>query len=127
MNYYALLTLCFVFFFSSTIFVYAIVKSPFIQYFLDEPDSRKMHQLQIPRIGGFAIILSYGFVLAILAVLSPQLLKHVLLNDTGMAIGFATILIFILGFFDDSKFVTLNVPTKFGVQFTIAIGVVYFW
>jgi UDP-GlcNAc:undecaprenyl-phosphate/decaprenyl-phosphate GlcNAc-1-phosphate transferase len=124
-NYTALISVSTLFFLVSTLFVYLSARSPLARYFLDEPDKRKMHTIQIPRIGGFAIILSYAAVLSLLAVVSPTLLDLVLLNDTGKAIGFAALLVFILGFFDDSTFVELTVAIKFGVQFVIALGVVY--
>lgn len=124
-NYALLILLSGVFFGVSSLFVYVFSRSVLAKYFLDEPDKRKMHQLQIPRIGGVAILAAYGAVLLLLALLSPELFQAVLWNPTGKAIGFAAVLIFVLGFLDDSVFVTLNVPVKFGVQFIIAIGVVY--
>lgn len=127
MNYYTLFYTTAFFFILSVGFVYLVSISPLVPYFLDAPDKRKMHQLQIPRIGGFGMLLALGVGLGTLALLSPHTLQLVLLNNTGLAIGYAATLVFILGFFDDSTFVELTVPIKFGVQFLIAIGVVYFF
>jgi len=124
-TYYTLFFTALAFALASMITVYFASRSPLARFFLDEPDKRKMHQLQIPRIGGFAFLLAYGIVMGIVAIVSPDLFEMILWNNEGKAIGFAAIIVFILGFFDDSTFVELTVAIKFGAQFIIAIAVVY--
>jgi len=113
------------FFALSALSIFFVLRTPLVTFFLDAPDRRKMHQLQIPRIGGFAILISYAVSLLILYFFSPDLFQKVLLNDTGSAIAYAALLVFIVGFFDDTTFVNVTVPVKFAMQFGVAIGVVY--
>ncbi len=71
------------------------------------------------------MLIAYGLSLGLVAIFSPEMLEKVLLNDTGLSIAFAALLVFVIGFFDDTTFVNVNVPVKFAFQFGIAIGVVY--
>jgi len=121
----SLLFLSILFFAISAASVYIVIRTPLVKLFLDAPDRRKMHQLQIPRIGGFAVLIAYAISLAIVALVDSTLLNQVLLNDTGLSIAYAGLLVFIIGFFDDTTIINVNVPVKFFFQFSIAAGVVY--
>ncbi|WP_122666125.1 MraY family glycosyltransferase [Pseudomonas viridiflava] len=69
---------------------YALARS-----LMDIPNARSSHSLPTPRGGGVAIVLSFLFALAIVAVDNPQL------GSVFLALGGAGLVVAILGFLDD--------------------------
>ena len=101
--------------------------SPLVRYFRDDPDSRKMHHKPVPRIGGFAIVISflvmigvwyfhqkvYGFTPG----LSFKILQTILLSCG---------IIGLFGFFDDTSFAIVRVRHKVFSEIILAGSAVYF-
>jgi UDP-GlcNAc:undecaprenyl-phosphate GlcNAc-1-phosphate transferase len=107
--------------------IWLILKWPWLlRFFTDKPDSRKVHQRSIPRIGGFAIlslfllfivlITNSGFISIIetftnFTPIDPILLKSIIL---------ASVTIFIIGFIDDSTFIKISNSKKLLAEILIA-------
>ena len=127
MNITELITVSTILFIFTTILTFLISRSKISNLFLDAPDSRKLHTLQIPRIGGFAILVSYFIALLILRIIYPQFIEVLFSSDLSKALHYSAFILFILGFFDDTTIVELTVPIKFAGQFLAAIGVVFFF
>lgn len=108
-------------------FIFFINRSKLRIFFIDKPDSRKIHQIQIPRIGGFAFILSFLSLVFFLWAGNTIIFDYYIITPVAQAVFISALLIFILGFFDDTTFIDVNVPTKFGIQFLIALIVVYYF
>lgn len=91
---------------------------------VDRPDERKVHEREIPRVGGLAIIFGFGFPLLLLAANSHAaglVSKNISFLFAMLASGS---LIVGLGVYDD--LVGANAPKKFIVQTAAAIILVSF-
>lgn len=129
---YTLFLLGTAFFLISALSEYLFVNSKLTARFVDIPDARKIHQLQIPRIGGFSFILAYFLTMGGCYLLGHgegtlfySLVENPHIQSTAMGILLGGIVIFIIGFFDDSTFFEVNVPVKLGMQVLAAIVAVY--
>ena len=113
------------FFFMSFISIYLIGDSRLLHFFVDVPDKRKVHSINIPRIGGFCVII--GFFLAILTLLifNSSIFSFWLSDSVGKSIIFSAAIILILGFFDDTILFKVNAYQKIIVQFCLAITIVF--
>jgi UDP-GlcNAc:undecaprenyl-phosphate GlcNAc-1-phosphate transferase len=80
---------------------------------MDQPDTRKVHEQPIPRVGGIGIVLGALIPISLLLPLDVSLASFI----------FGSIILFIFGALDDSR--TLGHYTKFFGQFIAVIGVVY--
>ncbi|ERP31931.1 glycosyltransferase family 4 protein [Chitinivibrio alkaliphilus] len=123
------LLLFLLFFSASASLVYLMYRSNLKHFFVDIPDKRKIHQLLIPRIGGFAFIISFFISLGVVAFFSRITDGNVLLYMRESAI-FAPLvagsaIIFFIGFLDDSTFINVGVGAKFSVQLLVALVSVY--
>jgi len=109
----------------STAAIRIIMHTKLIFVFVDPPDPRKVHSAPIPRVGGIAII---GAVLAATLVwyalsihadfipLPDEIFKSILAAVTGLGV---------LGFLDDSKFVSVRVSHKLVVVVGLAAATVF--
>ena len=103
------------------------LRSSLRQFFIDRPDSRKIHQSPIPRMGGLCIIAASMIVLTFWNKFFP----HAGLGFLGflpLPLYYAVVLsalgLFFLGFFDDSSFAKVRVRHKLGTEFALACLVV---
>ncbi len=87
---------------------------------VDRPDSRKMHQIPIPLMGGAAIFLSFLAVSAVHFLVFDGLAQDYLKPYLALTTG--ALLIVLLGLYDDAK--GLTAPVKFLGQIVAAIPVV---
>lgn len=88
-----------------SIFFTILVKKFALQLkIVDKPDNkRKKHQNKVPLLGGVAIFLSFWLVVAILRILEPHFFGQNFQTDQLLAIFFASIILVILGIWDDIK------------------------
>ncbi len=108
----------------------SLIVTPFVIKFavrinaIDKPGERKVHQTDIPRLGGLAVFTSIAFSLSIVLMFFPELFADVRGHTTRISVLiFCFISIFILGFWDDLE--PLKPGIKFGVQLVIA-ALIYF-
>jgi UDP-GlcNAc:undecaprenyl-phosphate/decaprenyl-phosphate GlcNAc-1-phosphate transferase len=87
----------------------------------DHPGERKVHQIEIPRVGGVAIYLSF-FVALLVGWFSPGIHQWIALPRELPAIVLGGTLVFLLGLWDDIH--SLPAPLKFLVQIAAA-GIAY--
>ncbi|MGM0442770.1 MAG: glycosyltransferase family 4 protein [Fibrobacterota bacterium] len=127
--YMELLFLLLLFFIFSTVSVYILTRSSLHTYFIDTPDRRKMHQLLIPRMGGFAFILSFfaslGVVWLVSRLGSADIFYRMTVHSTSQSIIWGSLIIFSIGFLDDSTFLDVKVAAKFIAQLAAASLVVF--
>ena len=97
------------------------------QFFIDRPDTRKLHLSPIPRLGGLCIIASVAVVLTFWNKFIPHAVLPFMSGPLYYAVVISAIGIFFLGFFDDSSFAKVRVRHKLAVEFAIAIAVVLFF
>ena len=91
---------------------------------VDAPNSRKVHTIITPRIGGLSVFISVVLSLAIILYFNPQFVQVLLDNpDVSIIAGGGLLTVFLLGFWDDLH--PLKPGIKFGVQFLVA-GIIYF-
>ncbi|HXG59115.1 MAG TPA: MraY family glycosyltransferase [Thermoanaerobaculia bacterium] len=91
---------------------------------VDRPDARKLHETEVPRIGGLAIIFGFGFPLLLLAG-NPKAASMVSQNlEQLFAVLASGALIVGLGVYDD--LVGADAPKKFAVQTAAALILVSF-
>jgi UDP-GlcNAc:undecaprenyl-phosphate GlcNAc-1-phosphate transferase len=105
-------------------FIWLLVKTPVVYFFIDKPGIRKIHQRTIPRAGGFCIAVSFFGMLCLWDLFSPdgfpQISSFFFNICMVVTVGIVTI-----GFFDDTRsFVILN-RAKFLLEFLIAAEVVF--
>lgn len=103
-----------------------LLKSPVALYFSDKPDHRKVHFLPIPRLGGVVIISSFILISSIfIANKNVHQFFSIVPVDVLITIGIASVVILLLGFFDDSIFIKVRVRHKLAAQVVIAFTAVY--
>ena len=100
------------------------LRSSLRQFFIDRPDSRKLHLSPIPRMGGLCVILSVMVVLTIWNKFLPHADLPFMALRLYYAVVISAIAIFILGFFDDSSFARVRVRHKLITEFTLAAIIV---
>lgn len=100
-------------------------KSSIRRHFIDIPDVRKIHQIQIPRVGGIGIIIGFFTVFLFLVVLKSNSASYFIDTQFGQATLVGMAIVFLLGFFDDYAKITVSVKIKFAAQFLFAILTVY--
>ena len=127
MAYQTILQVSVVLFAVALIVLNFLSKSPLRHYFIDTPDSRKIHQIQIPRIGGFGMIFSFFIVVIPLIILKKEIGLYYIQTNFGLAVLTGIIIVFIVGFFDDLASVTIGTKTKFAAQFLFALITVYYF
>lgn len=91
--------------------------------FVDTPDHRKIHHRPVPRIGGIALLSAFLLVLP-MSFLARNLTAMHSASPLFLAVTFAGIIILLLGFFDDTLFVTVRVRHKLLVEIALALIVV---
>jgi UDP-GlcNAc:undecaprenyl-phosphate/decaprenyl-phosphate GlcNAc-1-phosphate transferase len=104
------------------------LKSSAAKYFIDKPDKRKVHRKPIPRLGGVVVVISTMLFLGVASLFAlPATVATN--NSTSLitAILFASSIILITGFFDDTTFFTVRVRHKLIAELTIAFSTVFFF
>ena len=106
--------------------LYFLLQTGFAKYFVDEPDQRKVHRNPIPRIGGVVFVIVFfsavcfsfasGFFDDVSATKAIGLIPAIL---------FASGVILLLGFFDDTTFFVVRVRHKLLAEFLIALATVF--
>jgi UDP-GlcNAc:undecaprenyl-phosphate/decaprenyl-phosphate GlcNAc-1-phosphate transferase len=105
------------------------LRSSLRQFFIDRPDSRKLHQSPIPRMGGLCIIVSAMVVITfwnkvfLHSGLGVETLPFLAL-PIYYAVALSAVAIFCLGFFDDSSFARVRIRHKLAVEFGLATVIV---
>jgi UDP-GlcNAc:undecaprenyl-phosphate GlcNAc-1-phosphate transferase len=112
------------FFFMSFVSIYLIADSGLTRFFVDIPDKRKLHGVNIPRIGGFCIIIGFFLVIFILLIFQSTIFSFWLNDSVGKSIILSAIIVFIIGFFDDTTLFTVNAYQKIAIQFSLAAAIV---
>jgi len=113
------------FFFFSFVSVYLINSSGLTRFFVDRPDKRKVHSINIPRIGGFCVIIGFFMTVITLSVAQSTVISFWTSNSVGLSIIVAATAVFIVGFLDDTMFFEVSAVHKLIVQFAVAIAVVF--
>jgi len=113
------------FFFFSFVSIYLINGSGFTKFFVDRPDKRKIHSIIIPRIGGFCILIGFFITFIILFIAKSSLVLFWFGDSVGQSIIFSAIVIFIMGFLDDTTFFEISNYQKLIIQFVVAIMIVF--
>ncbi|MBN1760973.1 MAG: undecaprenyl/decaprenyl-phosphate alpha-N-acetylglucosaminyl 1-phosphate transferase [Chitinispirillaceae bacterium] len=107
--------------------IYLFLKTSLAGYFIDKPDKRKVHRKPIPRLGGIVVVTSTMLFLGIVLLLDLPLTAE---SENALplirAILFASGVILITGFFDDTTFFTVRVRHKLLAELTIAFITVVF-
>lgn len=106
--------------------ILTLLRSPFVDYFTDRPDPRKVHSLPIPRLGGIVIVGTFLLFLSIAYMFNNNLhlLSGISLKTLGVLVFFSIVLLF-LGVFDDTSFKTVRVRHKVAVELLVAFITVY--
>lgn len=110
----------------SSITLYTLLKSPISVFFKDKPDARKVHKNPIPRMGGIVIITTF----LLLSVFAYSFHRFNAPSDSipqtlFLAMVLSSLIIVVVGFFDDTNFVTVRVRHKLAAEITIAFITVY--
>jgi len=113
------------FFFFSFVAIYLISSSGLTRFFVDKPDKRKVHSINIPRIGGFCVLIGFFMTIITLLIAQSSVVLFWLSDPVGLSIIVAAIAVFIIGFLDDTTFFEISAFHKLLVQFAIAIAVVF--
>lgn len=106
-----------------TAFFVSIMLTPFIRHvalrynIVDQPGVRKIHQQQIPRLGGLAIFI--GFIFALLFV---SKLHGTILDKNIITVMLGGLAVIVLGVIDDV--LGLKAPVKLFIELIIAVAVV---
>ena len=113
------------FFFFPFISIYLISGSGLARFFADLPDKRKVNAISIPRIGGFSVIIGFLITIIGLFLFNSAVLSFWLGDPVGQSIILAAVVIFIIGFFDDTTFFEVSAAQKLAVQFALAFAIVF--
>ncbi|MBN1306530.1 MAG: undecaprenyl/decaprenyl-phosphate alpha-N-acetylglucosaminyl 1-phosphate transferase [Chitinispirillaceae bacterium] len=106
--------------------IYLLLKSSVVDLFKDKPSPRKIHHHPIPRLGGVALITAFLVFTAITALFNQRLSLLSTVPATAFsAILLASVAILIIGFLDDTPFVTIRVRHKLFMEVFIAFTAVY--
>ncbi len=108
-------------FFFSVGLLYFLIRSPLASYFQDPPDTRKVHQNIVPRIGGLGVIFCFG-VLGTASLFFLDTFTGFSLSNVAI-FSIISILILTVGTLDD--IFQLNYKVKFGFQFLLAAILVF--
>jgi UDP-GlcNAc:undecaprenyl-phosphate GlcNAc-1-phosphate transferase len=117
-------TIYFVSLLLSYFFVLLILKTPLVQFFIDKPGLRRMHQRVIPRIGGVAILMAFIILLLVWRYLLPWL--PALPDSLFSAFMFVCFSILIIGLADDMVIFKISNKAKFFGEVLIACEIVFF-
>lgn len=98
-----------------------ILISPFVKFFGDAPNHRKVHQYVVPRMGGLGMILGFLLVLGLRSFV-PQDFWPRSGNYFSGALLFVALFLAVTGTLDDIR--PLNFKLKFLFQFLLATGIV---
>jgi len=104
----------------------ALLRSRIALLFKDKPDPRKMHVQPIPRLGGVAIVSTF-LLLSIFAFFVGRQVQFMSFVPISVVYGIilASSVILVVGFFDDTSFVTVRVRHKLVMEFLVAFSAVY--
>ncbi len=113
-------------------FFFILVATPWVKKLalhyglVDNPSSRKVHKVPVPRIGGVAIFLSFLFPFGLLFLVREQTMPAQIFFEDSRVIGFilGACMVFILGLVDDIR--GLSSSIKFVGQITAAL-VAWYW
>ena len=103
----------------SASFVAAVLKTARKHAWFDEPDERKIHTGQIPRLGGIGFSSAFVLVVALLTSFFPESLNGLTYHGRFMPVFFAMVLILAFGVLDDFR--PLRPRWKLLVQIAAAI------
>lgn len=105
--------------------IHALLGSPLVQYFVDKPSERKVHQNRTPRLGGLAIVLLFIGVLLCWHFSPfyslprlPESLFWAMITFSGGILA--------IGIVDDSCFITIPNGIKLLLELVLATSVVLF-
>jgi UDP-GlcNAc:undecaprenyl-phosphate/decaprenyl-phosphate GlcNAc-1-phosphate transferase len=110
----------------SSITLYTLLKSPISMFFKDKPDARKVHKNPIPRMGGIVIIMTF-LLLSVFAYCFHHfyLPSERIPQTLFLTMILSSLIIVVIGFFDDTNFVTVRVRHKLAAEISIAFITVY--
>ena len=123
--FYSVIPMAILFFFFPFVSIYLIGDSKLSQYFIDAPDKRKVHSIDIPRIGGFCVLIGFFLTIFALIILKSTVFSFWLEDSVGKSIILSAAIIFIIGFFDDTTLFEVGSMQKMVVQFVIAVAIVF--
>jgi len=105
------------------VIIHLFLGTSFSAYFIDKPDPRKVHKNPTPRLGGVVIVASVMLFTAAALVWG----KHFSGSELHVvyAVLFASGVILVTGFFDDTTFVNVRVRHKLLAECTMAFVTVY--
>ena len=113
---------------TTTTGIFLFLKTPLAVHFIDNPDQRKVHRKPIPRLGGIVVVLSTMVFLSIPFLFDlPVPTGSSNVFSLIYAILFASGIILITGFFDDTTFFTVRVRHKLLAELAIAFTTVVFF
>jgi len=105
--------------------IWIILHTKLVYLFIDTPDHRKVHYAPIPRVGGIAIILAILIATLIWYALSARAGFTRLPAEIFLSVMAAVAGLGVLGFLDDSKFVSVRVSHKLVVVIGLAAATVF--
>ena len=106
--------------------IFLLLKSSAAVFFKDKPNPRKMHFQPIPRLGGVVIVTIFLIFTVIALGFNQHLHMLSTIPVTALsAIIITSIAILLIGFFDDTPFVTIRVRHKLFTELFIAVTAVY--
>lgn len=101
--------------------IWAILKTPIVYLFTDKPGLRKVHQRQIPRVGGIAILLGFQIIVYLWHLFIPSI--RPLPSDLLSALTFAALAIMLVGLADDMVVFHIHNKAKFLLEILIAVEI----
>lgn len=113
------------FFFFPFISIYLLSSSGLARFFADVPDKRKVNSISIPRIGGFCVIIGFFLTVFVLLISKSTVFSFWLNDSVGQSIILSSVVIFIIGFLDDTTFFEITALQKLIIEFILAVIIVF--